>query len=131
MSDRITVRGIRFHARHGATRVEREVGVRYSVTVDLERDLTGSMRTDALADTVDYAEVHRVVLEVARRHSFHLLETLAGQVAAALLALFPVDAVRIRLRKETPVLDGIVDSVGVDIRRSRGEAIPPPPASRS
>jgi 7,8-dihydroneopterin aldolase/epimerase/oxygenase len=129
MTDRIVVGGIRFHARHGATRIEREMGVRYSVSVVMERDLSGSMRSDALADTVDYARVHQVVLEVARHNSFHLMETLAGQVASRLLADFPIDAVRVKVRKETPVLDGIVDWVGVDISRRRGEPIPEPPVA--
>lgn len=131
MTDRVVVGGIRFHARHGATRIEREMGVRYSVTVIMERDLSTSMRSDALADTVDYARVHAVVLDVARRNSFHLMETLAGQVAAELLSAFSIEAVRVRVRKETPVLDGIVDWVGVDIRRRRGDPLPEPlPAKR-
>ena len=124
MTDRIIVSGIRFHARHGATRIEREIGVRYFVTVEMEKDLNPSMTSDALEDTVDYATVHQVVLEVARRNSFYLLETLAGEVAGQLLASFPIDAVRVEVRKETPLLEGIVDWVGVDIRRQRGEVIP-------
>ena len=124
MADRIIVSGIRFHARHGATRIEREIGVRYFVTVEMEKDLGTSMASDALADTVDYAEVHKVVLDVARRNSFYLLETLAGEVAGHLLAAFPIDAIRVQVRKETPLLEGIVDWVGVDITRRRGDAIP-------
>jgi dihydroneopterin aldolase len=124
MSDKIIVSGIRFHARHGATRLEREIGVRYFVTVEMEKDLHRSMTSDKLEDTVDYGRVHQVVLDVARRNSFYLLETLAGQVAAHLLKAFPVDAVRVQVRKETPVLDGIVDWVGVDICRRRGEPLP-------
>jgi dihydroneopterin aldolase len=128
MADRIIVSGIRFHARHGATRIEREIGVRYFVTVEMEKDLTSSMSTDTLADTVDYGKVHDVVMDVARSNSFYLLETLAGQVAARLLESFPIEAVKVQVRKETPVLDGIVDWVGVEIERRRGDALPERPA---
>ncbi len=128
MADRIIVSGIRFHARHGATRIEREIGVRYFVTVEMEKDLTRSMTSDSLGDTVDYGQVHGVVLDVARRNSFYLLETLAGQVAARLLEAFPISSVRVQVRKETPVLDGIVDWVGVEIERRRGDALPDRPA---
>ncbi len=124
MPDRIIVSGIRFHARHGATRIEREIGVRYFVTVEMEKDLNPSMASDALADTVDYAVVHDVVLDVARSNSFYLLETLAGEVARRLLSQFSIAAVRVQVRKETPVLDGIVDWVGVDIERRQGDLIP-------
>jgi dihydroneopterin aldolase len=126
MPDRVIVSGIRFHARHGATRIEREIGVRYFLTVEMEKDLSVSMATDSLSDTIDYARVHSLVLEVARDNSFHLIETLAGQVAARLLASFPVEAVHVSVRKETPVVEGIVDWVGVDITRRRGDSLPAP-----
>lgn len=119
MRDRIIVSGIRFHARHGATRLEREIGVRYSVTVSLSRDLSAAIRTDRLENTVDYARVHATVLEVARENSFQLMEKLAGQLASRLLREFAIDEIRVQIRKETPVLDGIVDWVGVDITRGR------------
>jgi hypothetical protein len=35
------------------------------------------------------------------------------------LAAFAVDSVTVRVRKETPVLDGIVDAVGVQMTRAR------------
>ena len=123
MTDRIIVSGIRFHARHGATRIEREIGVRYFVTVEMEKNLDRSMTSDQLEDTVDYGQVHDVVMEVARGNSFYLLEALAGEVAARLLAQFPILAVRVQVRKETPVLDGIVDWVGVDIERRQGDPL--------
>ncbi len=124
MTDRIIVSGIRFHARHGATRLEREIGVRYFVSVEMEKDLHTSMASDSLADTVDYAKVHKVVLDVARSDSFYLLETLAGEVAGRLLATFAILSVQVEIRKETPVLDGIVDWVGVKIVRRQGDKIP-------
>lgn len=119
MPDRIIVSGIRFHARHGASRLEREIGVRYSVTVEMTRDLSAAIHTDRLEDTVDYAKVHKVVLDVARENSFQLMERLAGQLVTTLLDGFEIDEIRIRIRKETPVLEGIVDWVGVDITRRR------------
>ena len=126
MKDRVIVHGIRFHARHGATRLEREIGVRYSVTVEMTKDLTSAIRSDSLRDTVDYARVHAVVLEVARQNSFQLMEALAGQLTARLLEDFSVDEVQIQIRKETPVLEGIVDWVGVEITRRRDDPLPGP-----
>jgi dihydroneopterin aldolase len=39
---------------------------------------------------------------------------------------FPAQNITVKIRKETPVLDGIVDSVGVELSRSRarGETQP-------
>lgn len=119
--DRIIVSGIRFHARHGASRLEREIGVRYSVTLEMSKDLDAAIASDSLAATVDYSRVHATVLDVARSNSFQLMETLAGHLATRLLADFAIDEIRIQIRKETPVLDGIVDWVGVELVRRRQE----------
>jgi hypothetical protein len=43
-------------------------------------------------------------------------------VLDALLAEFPAERISIRVRKDTPVLDGIVDSVGVEMSRTRAAA---------
>jgi len=119
MADRIFVEGIKFHGFHGLTRLERQVGVRLSVDVEIEMDLERSGRSDRMADTVDYAKVHKVVIEVGRGHSYKLLEAFARQLLDELLQDGRIDRVTVRVRKETPVLDGIVDAVGVQMTRAR------------
>ena len=119
MTDQIFVEGIKFHGFHGLTRMERQVGVRLSVDVDLEMDLEKSGRSDRMSDTVDYALVHKKVIEVGRGKSYKLLETFALKLLDEFLTDFPVERVTVRVRKETPVLDGIVDAVGVEMSRRR------------
>ena len=122
MKDRIFVEGIKFHGFHGLTRLERQVGVRLSVDVVLEADLERSGRSDRVADTLDYRKVHARVLEVGRGPSHKLLESFARKLLDMLLADFPVERVTVRVRKETPVLDGIVEAVGVEMSRTRDGA---------
>lgn len=119
MSDRIFVEGIKFHGFHGLTRLEREVGVRLSVDVTLDTGLDRSGRSDRVEDTVDYRRVHQKVIEVGRGPSHKLLESFALTLIDSLLAEFDVERVTVRVRKETPVLDGIVDAVGVELSRAR------------
>jgi dihydroneopterin aldolase len=121
MSDKILLSGIRFHGYHGLTRMEREVGGRYSIDLELGYDYSKSLASDRLSDTLDYRKVHRIVQEIGRGESFRLIEALAGRIVTALFEQVPVDEILIRLRKETPVLDGIVESVGVELRRTRGD----------
>lgn len=118
--DKIIVGGIKFHGYHGFTKLERQVGVRCSIDVELDVDLSAASRSDELSDTIDYRKIHSLVLEMGRDGgSFHLIEALAGHIAAAILERFPVAAATVRVRKETPVLDGIVDYVGAEVTRSR------------
>jgi dihydroneopterin aldolase len=121
MTDRIIVGGIKFHAYHGLTRLEREVGVRCSIDVEMAVDLAPAIASDHLRDTIDYREIHRLVLEIGQdRRSFHLIESLGGRIAETILERFPANEVTVRVRKETPIIDGIVDYIGVQITRQRG-----------
>lgn len=119
--EKILLSGVRFHGYHGLTRMEREVGGRYSIDLELTFDYSKAIDSDHIADTLDYRKVHRIVQEIGRGESFRLIEALAGKIVAAIFEHFPVEEVFIRVRKEVPVLDGIVESVGVELTRSRSD----------
>ena len=74
MPDKILLEGIRFHGFHGLTRMEREMGVRYSVDVEMTADLSAAARNDRISDTIDYRKVHHLVVEIGRRESYKLIE---------------------------------------------------------
>jgi len=122
--DKIVLKGIRFHGYHGLTRMEREVGGRYSIDLELSFDTSRAATSDRIADTLDYRKVHHLVQEIGRGKSYRLIEALAGRIVTSILQEFPVEEVHVRIHKETPVLDGIVDAVGVEIRRRRSDAGP-------
>jgi dihydroneopterin aldolase len=121
LKDRIFIEGIKFHGFHGLTKMERQVGVRLSVDITLELDLYPAGRSDSMRQSVDYRKVHGHVIGIGRGPSHRLLESYAVEVLEALFKEFKrVERVTIRVRKETPVLDGIIDSVGVELSRERG-----------
>ena len=74
--------------------------------------------SDRIEDAVDYREVAAAVREVSSGTQFHLLEALAAAVADALLERFPVESVRVRVRKPTVALP--VEHSAVTVERSRG-----------
>jgi len=123
LNDRIFIEGIKFHGYHGLTRLERQIGVRLSVDVSLWVDLERSARSDKVRYTLDYRKVHERVVEIGRGPSHKLLESFVAAVLDVLFAEFKADRISVRVRKETPVLDGIVDSVGVELERARDEWI--------
>ena len=124
MLGRVVVSGIRFHAFHGLTKLERQIGVRHRVDIALITEIARPARTDRIEDAVDYRAVHDLVVEVGRKNSFHLIETLAMRIAEEVLRKFPCEAVELSVRKETPVLDGMVDTVGVDVNVRREDLAP-------
>ena len=125
MADRIFLEGIKFHGYHGLTRMERQVGCRLAVDVSLLLDLERSGRDDSVKHTIDYRTVHQRVVEVGRGSSHKLLESFVASVLDALFDEVPAESITVKVRKETPVLDGIVDSVGVELmRKSAPEKAP-------
>ena len=122
MNDKIFIEGIKFHGFHGLTRLERKVGVRLAVDVYVETCLKKSGASDEVRDTLDYRKVHLKIMKLGRETSHKLLESFATMVMEELFRSFrEIDKVTLKVRKETPVLDGIVDSVGVEITRTREE----------
>jgi dihydroneopterin aldolase len=77
------------------------------------------MRTDDLADTVDYREVVASVRAVSDGRSFFLIEALARAVADALFERFPVARVRVRVRKPDVRLEAPVEYTAATVERSR------------
>jgi dihydroneopterin aldolase len=119
--DRVELRGLRVQGTHGVLPAEHEAPQPFEVDLDVWFDMAAAVRTDDLADTVDYAQLAIVVAEVVggARH-YELLEALAGELAAVLLdADDRIDAVAVSLRKLEPPIPLTIDSVGVRVVRRR------------
>ena len=123
MADKILLRGMHFHGKHGVSPEERIVGGRIIVDVEMEFDLTRAGVTDDIIDTISYAEVFKSVRHLVEDTESLLLEALARKITQALFEKFPMDAVTVNVRKQPPPIRGVVESAGVEIRRTR----PTPP----
>lgn len=118
--DKIILSGMVFYGHHGVNRAERELGQRFVVDVELAKDLSPPGLSDDLAMTVNYASVFKVAREVVEGEPCNLIEAVAERLAGFLLARFPVEAVRVRVRKPwAPVKGSVLDSVAVEIVRNR------------
>ncbi len=115
--DKIILKGIRFHGHHGTSESERQVGQKYEVDVELVCSLVTAGRTDNLEHTVDYAEVVDLIVETGTEKSFHLIEALAERSASKVLNRFPVDEVRITVKKLSPPIKHPLPYVAVEICR--------------
>jgi dihydroneopterin aldolase len=121
MPDKIIIRGAHFHGKHGVSPEEKVVGGRIVVDVELEYDLSRAGVTDDVADTISYTDVFKTVRHLVEETESNLLEGLAHKIAGALFEKFPMTAVTISVRKQPPPVRGIIESTGVEIRRTRRE----------
>jgi dihydroneopterin aldolase len=119
VSDRITLRGMRFSGRHGVNPEEQVTAQPFEVDLILRADLSRAATSDDLADTIDYSAAFKVVAEIVEGRSFQLIERLAGAIADAVLATFPVDDVEVRVRKPKAPIAGDFDTVEARLRRRR------------
>ena len=117
VTDRISLRGMRFEGRHGVSDEERAARQPIDVDIDVRLDLSLPGRTDELADTVNYSELFDLARRIVEDRSFKLLEALATTIAEAVLAAHPVEEVEVRVRKPKAPLSGAFEAVEVRIRR--------------
>jgi 7,8-dihydroneopterin aldolase/epimerase/oxygenase len=114
----IELAGLELFGYHGVNPEERRDGQLFVFDVWLEvPDGTGS--SDRIEDTIDYRAVAALVREVSDGRQFQLLEALASTLAEALVARFPVDVARVRVRKPEVRLDPPVDYSAVTAERRR------------
>ena len=113
--DIVFVEGLRVDTVIGVYDWERQV--RQTVVLDLEMatDNSRAAASDGLVDALDYAEVSKRVLAFVEGSEFQLIETMAEQVAALVLAEFKVPWLRLRLAKPGAVRQA--RAVGVVIER--------------
>ena len=120
--DKLLLEDVRFYGHHGVSTAEQAVGVWFSVDAELAVDLAPAATSDDLAAAVDYGVVARRIVQVGTEGRVNLLERLAGLIAQALLREFPAHEVRVRVRKLTPPMEGLVGTPAVEIVRQRAAA---------
>ncbi len=115
--DRVFIEGLQVEALIGIYDWERRV--RQPLLFDLEMTFDNRVpaASDAIADTLDYKAVSKRIVALAEASSHGLVETLAEQVAAMVLAEFAVGALRLKLSKPGAVRGA--RAVGVIIERGR------------
>ena len=118
-SDILFVEDIRFYGHHGVTRAQQTVGAWFAVDAELMLDLAPAAASDDLRSALDYGVIAARIVEVSTKERVNLLERLAGRLAQMLLAEFPCDEVRVRVRKLTPPMEGLQGIPGVELTRRR------------
>ncbi len=114
----IEVEGLRLQGFHGALEEERERGQPFLFDVQLVAHDAG-VRSDQLADTVDYTAVVARIRAICDGRRFNLIEALAAAIADDLLERFPASRVRVRVRKPDVKLSAPAEWTAATIERTR------------
>ena len=120
MKGEIEVTGLVLFARHGVNEAEEKLGQRFFLDLVLELDVAECVRSDKLADTVDYGEVVAVAEAAFRARRFYLIEAVAAHVASSILAHFQrATSVRVTVRKPSAPVPAVIDHVAATVTRRR------------
>jgi 7,8-dihydroneopterin aldolase/epimerase/oxygenase len=124
VSDRISLRGLRVHGRHGVHEFEREQAQEFIVDVELELDLAPAGVSDNVADTVHYGELADRLVAIVAGEPVNLIETLAERLASVCFVDGRVTAVTVTVHKPSAPIPHPFTDVSVTIRRLEVRARP-------
>ncbi|HOX24513.1 MAG TPA: dihydroneopterin aldolase [Candidatus Krumholzibacteria bacterium] len=119
MSDRIEIKNLLVRGILGVKAEEREKRQDILVNLELAADLRPAAVSDDLERSVNYRSVTKDVIALVEGSAFHTIETLATEIARAVLVGYPVEAVTVRVEK--PGAPRFAESVGVVIARTRAD----------
>lgn len=117
--DKIIICGIVFYGYHGVMTAEQELGQKFLVDVELYLNLKSAGISEHLSDTIDYKLVYDLVKSIEQKKKYKLIETLAFDIAEAILNSTSAVEVLVRIKKPQVPIAGIIDYVAVEIRRIR------------
>lgn len=114
--DLIRIKGLKLETIIGVHDWERRLPRTVIVDLELGTDVARAARSDRLADALDYHAVAQAVAACVGASRAQLVETLAEQVAAALLKDFGVGWLRLELHKP----GAVAGAAGVSVVIERG-----------
>ena len=113
-ADRIEIAALRVVASVGVLPEEHDRAQPLEVSLSVEVDLAAAGASDALADTVNYADVIDAALAVVASRHHELLESLAEEIGRAALGVDGrIEAVTVSVIKLRPPIGADVATVGV------------------
>ena len=113
--DRVYLRDLEIEAVIGIHPWEREVEQRLVLQIEVAVDVAAVAARDDIAQTVDYHALALRVGEFIRAGRYRLLETLAEETAAMIMAEFGVGWLRLEVGKPGAVANA--GEVGVEVER--------------
>ena len=114
-SSYIWLKGVRFQAFHGVMPQEQRVGGDFIVDLRVGYPLEAAMKSDDVADTLNYASLYTLLYKEMHQPS-QLLEHVAGRIAKAIEATFPqVRSIDLTLTKQNPPMGADCEGAAVEI----------------
>lgn len=117
MEYQIVLHRMEFRAMHGCYELERKVGNRFTVDVELRVELGRIAQDDSVEQAVSYLTAYQIVREQMHRTQ-HTIERVSMNIIEALYQAFPqIRHVKCTVSKLAPPLGGKVEKVSVVLEK--------------
>tara|TARA_X000000368_G_scaffold406489_1_gene384811 strand:- start:1325 stop:1687 length:363 start_codon:yes stop_codon:yes gene_type:complete len=113
----IKLKNMQFYGYHGVYDHEKELGSPFEVDVEITRSFSKAASSDDVNQTVDYGTIFKLVDEIVSNTKYNLIETLADKIAGKILDGYEIDKVAVRVRKPKVQINGILDTVEVEMEK--------------
>ncbi len=100
---RLILEGLEAFAYHGNNPAETKLGQTFVVDLEVVSDTRRAAATDRIEDTVNYPTLEKIARRILEGPPRHLLETVAEEIADALLKEPGVFEVTVRVTKRPPL----------------------------
>ncbi|RSK25511.1 dihydroneopterin aldolase [Bacillus sp. HMF5848] len=118
--DKIILNQLMFYGYHGVLQEETKIGQRFLVDIEIKADLKQAGQSDALEDTINYAEIYKLAQEIVEKEIYKLIEAVADRLAAVILEKYAMAMeCTVKVVKPDPPIPGYYESVAVEVTRSR------------
>jgi dihydroneopterin aldolase len=121
--DVIRLKNMVFYGYHGVSKSEKTLGGKFEVDLDLYSDFSVAGQSDKLKDTLDYQAIYKTVDRCTKKNKFYLIEKLAERIARTIIQNHNVEKVVVRVRKPHAPVKGVLDTVEVEIERSKSHYV--------
>lgn len=118
MLDKIYIRNLEVFGKHGVLPEENRLGQKFQINAVLYTSTREAGLKDDLTKTIHYGEVSHFMANFMMEHTFRLIETVAEQMARAVLLQFPaMEKIRLEVVKPWAPIGLPLESVSVEIER--------------
>lgn len=119
-TDTLLVHGMQFWGTHGYFPEENKLGQKFIIDVEVNLDMTDMCQNDDLDKGFSYVSVYEITKRVVTTEQYKLLQRLAQRIADEIMAAYPIERVKVTVKKPSVAIGGILDYTGVTIVREPG-----------
>ena len=115
MSNFIFLHGLQIKTKIGVPDFERKQYQILHLDVDIQLHKNSSFDIDDIEETLDYAEIERIIVTIGDNHSYKLLESFGEEIISTIKEKFTVKTIELKIAKNKIIPS--TDFVGVILKR--------------